>query len=75
MSHIRFISGYSLQETTYVHPIYKEKIHKFYHGGHVTSSKGTGLVHIAPAHGPEDFVVSLQNKIPVVSIKIWNTFF
>ncbi|EDW41671.1 GM25585 [Drosophila sechellia] len=32
---------------------------------HVQDSKGTGLVHTAPAHGPEDFLVSLTQKIPV----------
>lgn len=64
-----YISGYSLEGTTYIHPIYKEKIHTFFNGGHVTATKGTGLVHIAPAHGTDDFVVSLNNKIPVVSIR------
>ncbi|XP_061380741.1 isoleucine--tRNA ligase, mitochondrial [Danaus plexippus] len=34
-------------------------------GAHVTSGKGTGLVHTAPAHGPDDFVVALNNNITV----------
>lgn len=64
-----FISGYSLDGTSYVHPIYKDKIQKFFRAAHITASKGTGLVHIAPAHGPDDFLVSLNYKIPIVSIE------
>lgn len=33
---------------------------------HVTMDKGTGLVHTAPAHGHDDFLVALQYKLPVV---------
>ncbi len=33
----------------------------------VSMSEGTGLVHIAPGHGLEDFAVGKQNKLPVVS--------
>ncbi|KAI8433065.1 hypothetical protein MSG28_013923 [Choristoneura fumiferana] len=32
---------------------------------HVSATKGTGLVHTAPAHGPEDFLVGLEHNIPV----------
>lgn len=62
-----FITGCTLEGTTYVHPIYRDKIHQFFNAAHVTSAKGTGLVHTAPAHGPDDFLVSLTNKIPIVS--------
>uniref|UniRef100_A0A0P4W8B8 isoleucine--tRNA ligase n=1 Tax=Scylla olivacea TaxID=85551 RepID=A0A0P4W8B8_SCYOL len=34
-------------------------------GTHVTMVKGTGLVHTAPAHGHEDFLMALQYKLPV----------
>ena len=34
-------------------------------GEHVTLETGTGLVHTAPAHGLEDFVVGQQYKLPV----------
>jgi isoleucyl-tRNA synthetase len=34
-------------------------------GDHVTLEAGTGLVHTAPAHGLEDFVVGLQYQLPV----------
>ncbi|HVT37377.1 MAG TPA: isoleucine--tRNA ligase [Nevskiaceae bacterium] len=34
-------------------------------GEHVTLDAGTGLVHTAPAHGVEDYVVGQQYKLPV----------
>ncbi|HUR40121.1 MAG TPA: isoleucine--tRNA ligase [Verrucomicrobiae bacterium] len=34
-------------------------------GEHVTLEAGTGLVHTAPAHGLEDFVVGQEYKLPV----------
>ncbi len=34
-------------------------------GEHVTLDAGTGLVHTAPAHGVEDYVVGLKYKLPV----------
>ncbi len=34
----------------------------------VTMSDGTGLVHIAPACGPEDFQLATKEKIPLLSI-------
>ncbi|KAG8236118.1 hypothetical protein J437_LFUL000481 [Ladona fulva] len=37
----------------------------FLPGNHVTGEKGTGLVHTAPAHGPDDFVVALDNGLPL----------
>lgn len=40
----------------------------FYPASHVNSKIGTGLVHTAPAHGPDDFIVSITNNIPVVCI-------
>ncbi|XP_049879841.1 isoleucine--tRNA ligase, mitochondrial [Pectinophora gossypiella] len=37
----------------------------FLAGDHVTDDKGTGLVHTAPAHGPDDFLVALKNNMTV----------
>lgn len=33
---------------------------------HVSIKKGTGLVHTAPAHGPDDYLVALHHKLPIV---------
>ena len=36
-------------------------------GDHVTAEAGTGCVHIAPGHGPEDFELGAKYKLPVIS--------
>lgn len=56
-----------MAEARYLHPITKKRL-PFLPGEHVTTNVGTGLVHTAPAHGPEDFVVAVKNNIPVVSL-------
>lgn len=37
-----------------------------WHADYVTIDDGTGIVHIAPAYGEEDFVLARQNNIPVL---------
>ncbi|XP_059055772.1 isoleucine--tRNA ligase, mitochondrial [Achroia grisella] len=56
--------GHQLDGTTYKNHLVNE-ILPFLEGDHVTASKGTGLVHTAPAHGPEDFLVALKNNMTV----------
>ncbi|MDE1850650.1 MAG: isoleucine--tRNA ligase [Candidatus Micrarchaeota archaeon] len=34
----------------------------------VSLDDGTGIIHIAPAYGPEDFAIARANKIPLLSI-------
>ncbi|CCK67913.1 isoleucine--tRNA ligase ISM1 KNAG_0A02240 [Huiozyma naganishii CBS 8797] len=36
-------------------------------GGHVTNVTGTGLVHTAPGHGNEDYMVGIQNNLQIYS--------
>ncbi|XP_055843625.1 isoleucine--tRNA ligase, mitochondrial [Episyrphus balteatus] len=62
---IKTISGDSLKSCSYSHPIDDTQKLPFLPAGHVQDTKGTGLVHTAPAHGPEDFLVSLDHKLPV----------
>lgn len=58
--------GSALQNCSYQHPIDKGQANlPFFEAIHVQDSKGTGLVHTAPAHGPDDFLISLANKLPV----------
>src|SRR5262245_54663650 len=33
----------------------------------VTADTGTGLVHIAPGHGADDYVLGLEHKLPILS--------
>jgi isoleucyl-tRNA synthetase len=39
---------------------------KIYHGDFVTTESGTGVVHIAPAFGEDDLVLSQKNNIPFI---------
>ncbi|XP_043496541.1 isoleucine--tRNA ligase, mitochondrial isoform X1 [Polistes fuscatus] len=64
---IATINGSELSDAKYLHPITKERL-PFLPGEHVTMNLGTGLVHTAPAHGPEDFLLALRYNIPVLSI-------
>jgi isoleucyl-tRNA synthetase len=43
-----------------------ENAHKIWTADYVTTESGTGIVHIAPAYGEEDFTLARENKIPVV---------
>ncbi|KAL2741085.1 hypothetical protein V1478_001226 [Vespula squamosa] len=61
------INGNELSGAKYLHPITKESL-PFLPGEHVTMNLGTGLVHTAPAHGPEDFLIALEHNIPVLSV-------
>ncbi|KAK9885904.1 hypothetical protein WA026_013778 [Henosepilachna vigintioctopunctata] len=58
----------TLSEAKYRHPIYKDKILSFLVGSHVDAVKGTGLVHTAPAHGHDDFLVALKNDMSIIDL-------
>lgn len=45
-----------------------ENAHKVWAADYVTTESGTGIVHLAPAYGEEDFELARQNKIPVVHV-------
>lgn len=61
------VEGKELEGTTYFHPFEKTRL-PFLAAQHVMMNAGTGLVHTAPAHGREDFLVALENKMPVESM-------
>lgn len=58
--------GSDLENCTY-QSLIDEKECPFWAADHVSDSKGTGLVHTAPAHGFDDFLVSLTKKLSLVS--------
>ncbi|XP_026333742.1 isoleucine--tRNA ligase, mitochondrial [Hyposmocoma kahamanoa] len=60
--------GHHLEKTTYYNKLVKTTL-PFLEGDHVTEGKGTGLVHTAPAHGPEDFLVALKNNMTVAALE------
>lgn len=64
---ISSIDGNDLNGTYYSHPILTDQLLPMLPAGHVQANKGTGLVHTAPAHGPDDFLVSLAHNISIVS--------
>ena len=44
-------------------------------GDHVTTEAGTGIVHTAPGHGLEDYLVSIENGLEVLNtVKANGTF-
>jgi isoleucyl-tRNA synthetase len=45
-----------------------ENAHKIWHADYVSVEDGSGIVHIAPAYGEEDFEMAKREKIPVVHV-------
>jgi len=52
-----------------------ENAHRIWSADFVTLDSGTGIVHIAPAYGEEDFELSKTNGIPVVHVIDANGFY
>lgn len=70
----RFL-GEKLAGLEYVHPFLEEvpthkqhaNAHKVYVAEFVSLDEGTGLVHIAPGHGPEDYELGVKHDLPITS--------
>ncbi|TRY66923.1 hypothetical protein TCAL_08039 [Tigriopus californicus] len=64
---IKVVSGQSLTHLKYSHPIKSvqgsEVEFPVLSANHVTMTAGTGLVHTAPAHGPDDYLVGLEHGL------------
>ncbi|HZD12220.1 MAG TPA: class I tRNA ligase family protein, partial [Candidatus Binatus sp.] len=68
-------AGRTLEDQAYVPPLLEEtgaktggKLHRvLLSREYVTMTDGTGLVHMAPGHGEEDFEVGQRNRLPVLS--------
>jgi len=56
---LKELFGSDMKNMTYYQPLYGT-VQPVVEGFHVTTDAGTGLVHIAPAHGAEDFVIGKQ---------------
>jgi len=63
-SEVQNIFGWELEGMTYKHPLY-DRISPIIISEHVTVEDGTGLVHIAPGHGEEDFIVGKKYNLDV----------
>ena len=78
---IKTIKGSEFERKSYVHPLYSEipeqvnfsndpklvNVHTILPGYHVELGEGTGIVHIAPGHGPDDFEIGEQYGLPIFS--------
>lgn len=76
---IKEIKGYELNGMSYVYPLTKEvpeqvdfdkdpklvNVHTILPGDHVELGEGTGLVHTAPGHGPDDFEIGKEFDLPI----------
>lgn len=58
--------GKELEYMTAHHPFY-DRDSLLILGDHVTFEEGTGLVHTAPGHGDEDYIVAQEYDLPVIS--------
>jgi len=59
------VQGRDLELLEFEHPFYSNKQVPIILGEHVTTEDGTGLVHTAPAHGLDDYIVGLKYNLPV----------
>ena len=67
---LREIKGSELIGKSY-EPLFEdrgENAHKIWAADYVTTESGTGIVHLAPAYGEEDFALAREKKIPVVHV-------
>ena len=61
------VVGKDLENTTYRHPLYDRESPVVIGGDYVTTESGTGLVHTAPGHGQEDYLVGQRYGLPILS--------
>ncbi|XFA99364.1 isoleucine--tRNA ligase [Candidatus Izemoplasma sp. B36] len=61
---VQNIFGWELEGMTYRHPLY-DRVSPIILGDHVTTEDGTGLVHTAPGHGEDDFIVGQKYGLDV----------
>jgi isoleucyl-tRNA synthetase len=68
--------GSELKDVYFISPLEKEvpmqkqfaKYHRvIFSESFVSVSEGTGLLHVAPGHGPEDYKLGKENKLPIFS--------
>lgn len=65
---VKEVDPTKLLNMKYKHPIDHNEVLPIFDGTHVQADKGTGLVHTAPSHGPDDFLVFLSKKLPLKSL-------
>jgi isoleucyl-tRNA synthetase len=61
------IKGAELEHCTYKHPLYDRQSPIIIGGDYITTESGTGLVHTAPGHGQEDYIVGQKYGLPILA--------
>ncbi|NES84840.1 MAG: isoleucine--tRNA ligase [Moorea sp. SIO2B7] len=61
------LPGKDLEHCIYKHPLYDRESAILIGGDYVTTESGTGLVHTAPGHGQEDYIVGQKYNLPILS--------
>ena len=61
------IKGADLEHCQYQHPLYDRQSPLIIGGDYITTESGTGLVHTAPGHGQEDYIVGLKYGLPILA--------
>ncbi len=59
-------SGHVFEKLMLQHPFYDRQV-PIILGEHVTRDSGTGCVHTAPAHGPDDYVIGQTYQLPLIN--------
>ena len=59
--------GQDLEHTTYRHPLFDRESPVVVGGDYITTESGTGLVHTAPGHGQEDYIVGQRYGLPILA--------
>lgn len=64
---LKTVSGKGLEGLAYQHPFLEDAVsRKVVLADYVSQEEGTGLVHIAPGHGQEDYLVGLKYGLPIL---------
>jgi len=74
---LRELSGAELVGLEY-RPLFVDRgedAHKVWHADYVETEAGTGIVHLAPTYGEEDFVLAKKEGFPAVHVIDQNGFF
>ncbi|MGB7444519.1 MAG: isoleucine--tRNA ligase [Coleofasciculaceae cyanobacterium] len=61
------LPGKALEHCTYQHPLFERESEVVIGGDYITTESGTGLVHTAPGHGQEDYIVGQRYGLPIIS--------
>ena len=59
--------GKDLEHTTYRHSLFDRESSIVIGGDYITTESGTGLVHTAPGHGQEDYIVGQRYGLPILA--------